>query len=403
VSYDKKEGYTHFWCMGNEITPPAARWFRTDAADMAIESIDTNAGVLYGVVMCQEGPAKGHGVHLDRDFIENLVAYDRKHHKKAGIKARFGHPSASGETMGTQLGVFQNPRTREVNGKMQAIADLHLLDAAEASPTHPGMRSWVQQMSTERPDFMMSSIVFASSGYYQVIEKKKKPVEWDYEKGKWDTEYQAEPIFVDFDEKKGARHYYTDLVEQGAATDNLFSYQANPHLFAAQVDAFLHEHPELLEFVKNNPDVVSTWMARAGYTSTNTTTRKKMAFNIKEWLFGTGEPNTDAPTATELSEMRTALQEAKTALTQLRTERNDFEQKYNAALKEATDLKAQATTLLQQVTDLSAQVKSLSEQVAQLSKTAADEPTGGPSGTGTPATDRAYKANPINKHLYSTK
>lgn len=370
--------------------------------------IDHEQGILYDVVMVEEGEAKGHGVHLDGEFVSNLVQYDNKHYKKNGIKARFGHPSASSETMGTQMGVFKNIRERETKGKMQAIADLHLLEAADESPTHPGMRSWVLKMAEEQPDFIMSSIVFQASGYYIKKGEKKHAAQIDYtewsakwvyetEDGQWEPIKKNEKIFVAFDEKDGAAHLYTDLVEQGAATDNLFSTKVNTHLFAAQVDEFLSEHPHLLEFIKQNPAAVQKWMQRAGYN----VTAKMEKFSIMKWL--KGESQNAEPDTTDMSELRTALTAAQTEIAQLRQERDDFEAKFKAADARATQLQADAAALKTSLEELKTQVTSLTEQLSTISKTAADKPTGGdtPPAGGGESKDRAYKSNPLNKHIYA--
>lgn len=250
-----------------EVTLPhfdtTLRRLRSKAAgmDIAASKIDTEAGIISDVVMVQEGEAMGHGVELDADFISDLVAYDRKYYSNIGLKARFGHPSMSSEAMGTQLGVYRNFRKREKNGKMQAIADLHLLESAEASPTHPGMRSWVLQMAAERPDFIMSSIVFKPAYYFQRKgngNKKRLDSEFDYDS-------ELGPVYVAFDETEGAAHYFTDLVEQGAATDNLFAANAfSPHLFVSQVHNFLAEHPHIQQFITEKPEKVVDFLHKIG-------------------------------------------------------------------------------------------------------------------------------------------
>lgn len=235
---------------------------KTAGMDIVPSKIDAESGIISDVVMVQEGEALGHGVELDADFISALVAYDRKYYNRTGLKARFGHPSMSSEAMGTQLGVYRNFRKREKNGKMQAIADLHLLESAESSPTHPGMRSWVLQMAAERPDFIMSSIVFRASSYFQRKKNgNKKRIDDYYE----DYDSELGPVYVAFDEAEGAAHYSTDLVEQGAATDNLFAANRfSPHLFVSQVHTFLAEHPHIQQFITEKPEKVVDFLHKIG-------------------------------------------------------------------------------------------------------------------------------------------
>ncbi len=362
----------------NQADIQSERWFKSQPSTLVASSVDAGAGILYDVVMVQEGEAKGHGVQLESDFITAIVAYDKKYFSKHGLKARFGHPGASSETMGTQMGFFKNFRNREVNGLNQAIADLYLLESANESPTHPGMRDWVLKMAEERPDFMMSSIVFQPSGYYQKDENGMKVKVYTYdEDGRWISPNEAMPIYVDFDEKKGAKHMYTDLVEQGAATDNLFSNKVNTHLYAAQVDDFLQEHPHLIEFLKSNPDAVSRWLARAGYNVTET--KKKMSkFSLKSWLLGESQTEDPAaPTVEDLSEMRTSLSEARAEIQSLRTDRDSWKVKFEAATQRATELAEAAQSLRESVEKLSAQVTELTTRLAIVEKSPAAEATGG--------------------------
>lgn len=268
------------------------RRFRSSpgAMDVVSGNIDAENGILYDVVMCEEGPADGHGVELDADFISALVAYDRKYFGNIGLKARFGHPSMSSEAMGTQLGVFRKFRKREKNGKMQAIADLHLLEASEASPTHPGMRSWVLQMAAERPDFIMSSIVFKPSGYFRrKANGHKVTIEDEYDNE--GLQPATGPIFVAFDEEAGAAHYFTDLVENGAATDNLFAANHfSPNLFVSQVHQFLADNPHIQQFIHANPEKVQTFLSRIGISFSPKMEQKESKPGFFATLFGGVKP-----------------------------------------------------------------------------------------------------------------
>src|SRR6056297_1264539 len=107
--------------------PQPVRWLKSQPVILSFEEgqIDADNGIITDVVMCQAGPAKGHGWHLEESFVEQLVAYDQKHYSEGnGLKARFGHPALSDTTMGSQMGYFKNYRFQD--GK--AIADLHLLN-----------------------------------------------------------------------------------------------------------------------------------------------------------------------------------------------------------------------------------------------------------------------------------
>lgn len=274
--------------------------------------IDQEAGVIHDVVAVQEGEAKGHGVHLEGEFVSNVVAFDRQTFGDRGVKVRLGHPGASDDAMGTQLGFMRNPRTRKQDGKMQAIYDLHLLDAAGNSPTKGDMKSWVLQMAAEAPDFIMSSIVFSPSGYYQ---RKPNGNKHRLEVDKYGDLINYKPewgnIFAEFDQNQGALHHYTDLVEAGAATNSLFSNTANHQLFVARLGEWLDDNPDIREFVQNNPEKVQAFLDRIGFK----TPKSSFKMNLKELLFGKDKPADETQlSAEEVQTLRDNIQKADAAL-----------------------------------------------------------------------------------------
>ena len=265
---------TQFFIMTKSpFNPSNVRWLKSQPYTLNLqkEQIDKEKGIIHDVVMCEAGPAKGHGVHLEQEFIEALVAYDNEHFSETGLKARFGHPSMSDTTMGTQMGVFKNFRVRD----SQAIADLHVLESANLSPTKPGMKDWIFSMAEERPDFVMMSIVFKDDGYYQYDEEGEKVT----------PEFDDKDVFVNFGE-----HFYTDAVEQGAATDSLFSADFNKDKFAVQAVEFLQKHVEIHEFLKANPEKLTEFAEKAGISLSNAEPIPTEKFKgLKEWLFGASE------------------------------------------------------------------------------------------------------------------
>jgi hypothetical protein len=373
----------------------APRWFRSAPAllDFATAAIDSDAGILRDVVMVEEGEAKGHGIHLESEFINDLIAYDRRHFSTRGVKARLGHPGASENTMGSQLGYFRNVRKREKGGKMQAIADLHLLDSADLSPSKPNMREWVLSMAQEAPDFIMSSIVFRPGRYYQRKGNGTKRYVWEYKETKdedgnksyvWVSQDPAlGKVYVEFGDK-GA-HHFTDLVEQGAATESLFSNQANDHLYIAQAERFLEEHPQLLEFIQQHPDKVHGFLAQLGLPAA-TEPAKPIKFSmskILDFLFNRPAADADDPTApdtvdaTELAALRTEFDAARTQVQALQTERDTLQTQLNEANTALTAERETSDGLRSQVTALQLQVQQADARIAELEKDPATEHTGG--------------------------
>lgn len=231
------------------------RWLKSEPFNLNFspEQIDEENGIIRDVVMAQVGPAKGHGYWLEQGFIDRLVAYDQKHYSENGLKARFGHPAMSDTSMGKQMGYFKNFRVRGGD----AIADLHLLESANLSPSQPGMRKWMLSMAKEATDFVMSSIVFRTFSFYQYDPEDGQRV--DLEVDRWGdprTKFKNERVYVDFNEENGDRHLYTDLVEAGAATNALFGQQFNQDKFAVRVVSFLQENADILSFIQANPQKI---------------------------------------------------------------------------------------------------------------------------------------------------
>lgn len=358
--------------------PHTERWFRSKpiSPGFAASQIDAEAGIIYDVVMVEEGEAKGHGVHLDQSFVEDLVAYDQRTFGERGVKGRFGHPNASNSTMGTQMGFFRNIRKRKSDGKMQAIGNLHLLESADISPDKKEMRQWVLSMAQEAPDFLMSSIVFKPGGYYQKkTNGHKVPVA---------SEYDADPslgnVYVEFGED-GA-HYFTDLVEDGAATSSLFSSRMNPHLFVSQAETFLTDNPELQAFLTSNPDKVLAFLNTVGISIPAQTNFK---MNILEYLFGKKEDQEPSP---EMAEMRLQFEEARTAVLALKSERDDLV----SALKKANeDIQA----LGAQISKMGQDAEALQARIAELEKQPVMQHTAGDAGTNNSSQTKSYFRNPV--------
>lgn len=363
------------------------------AMEFASSKINAEAGIIEDVVMIQEGEAKGHEVHIDSEFITKLVAYDQAQYGDRGVKVRFGHPSASDETMGKQMGFMRNVRTRRHQGKMQAIADLHLLTSADSSPNTPNMREWVLSMAAEAPDFIMSSIVFMGSGFYQ--KKKnghKQPVASRYE-----MDPDLGPVYIEFDPENGAEHYYTDLVEQGAATENMFSNKVNPDFFVSRVHEWLDFHPEILDFAKQNPEKVQAFLKRIGIGDRDPQPQLKMSkFSLTDWLLG--KDTEQEPGQDDLATIKTELETAKAAVIELRQERDAFEQKFKDAQAEAERLQAETAKLKADAEELRTSLTALEERLKKLEASPAGEATGGDGGnTPQPETKRAYEQNPLTQ------
>jgi hypothetical protein len=211
-------------------------------------NVEKASGIIKNVILCQVGPAKGHGLHLEQEFIEAGTAYANSNWSEVGLKSRFGHPNMSNDALGTECGRFRNFRTE--GDKM--LADLHLYDSANLSPTHPGMKDWLLSMASEDPAAIMCSIVFKADHYYQYNAAGEKTRVHEYDtKGRYIEPNGSEPVYVAMGELLA-----TDIVDEGAATERLFSADINKDKFAVIATEFLDRNPELLSFITANPDKI---------------------------------------------------------------------------------------------------------------------------------------------------
>jgi hypothetical protein len=351
----------------NEVTEK--RWFKS-TPHIAVgdgSRIDAENGIIRRVVLASVGEAKGHGVSLEQEFIDDLVKYGQRNFSKTGLKARFGHPSMSNETMGTQLGYFKN---FEVDGE-NAVADLHLLDAANESPTHPGMKNWVLKMAAEKPDHIMSSIVFQPGGYYQrelESRKKRKMKSSDMFHGRFDNyDESLGPVFVEL-----ADLYFTDLVEDGAATDNLFSTQFNSEKYAVQVAEFLRENPHLQSFLKENPDKVLDFLAKIGVDHFSLKKPKTAMKTLADFF----QKKVEKPVETDETEFDKQFAAANAEMLALNQKVNDL----------TTSLAAEK----QKVADLTTELANANTKIAELSKEPAGELPSGATETEAPKPAAQY-------------
>lgn len=366
------------------------RWMRSQPRALEFDAarIDAEKGILYDVVMAEEGDAKGHDLTLEEEFILDLVAYDRKHYSKIGLKNRFGHPNASEDTMGTQMGRFLNFRTRKKDGKMQAIADLHLLEASNLSPTKPNMKEWMVTMAQEAPDFVMQSIVFKPGRYYQKYKDGSKRYIWEYQKTKQqdgsvaETWISSDPVlgkvFVEFGPK--GEHYYTDTVEAGAATESLFSNDASPHLFVSKALSWLEDHPELKSFAQQHPDKVFEFLSQLGIQLQPQKPKNQMS--LLEKLFGKKPITEDIlMSAEEITELRSKMAEVETLLSN--------------STKELETLKTEIAALKQTITAKETELTAANTRIAELEAEPAGSHTNGDRGDEGDGDVKSYHKDPM--------
>jgi hypothetical protein len=244
------------------------RYFSTPPIFSApVANIDRELGIIQGVTIARIGAAKGHGGFIDRTFLLQIV--DNAASKPAGIKARFGHPNMCSQALGTYLGRFKNYsyQSDKVN------ADLYLDSTARSTPDGD-LFTYVLEMAEKNPDMFGASIVFeiAESVFLQEMVEGKE-VEKEY--------FRLKDLRA------------TDIVDEPAATDGLFS----ANTFPALATQFLDENPELLELILSKPESITEFLSNY-ITHSNMTLSEKIKEKFTAFMAALNpEPVLPAPDA----------------------------------------------------------------------------------------------------------
>ena len=231
--------------------------FRANPTVSAPGRVDKEKGIIYDVSVVTEGPALGHGVELEREFVENVVRLGNQAPK--GTRSRFGHPGMSSEALGTYMGRYSNYRAIERSGKLRAIADFTVDPSTKTAPG--GDRgAYVLDLAESDPEAFATSIVFKGWKYKRDSAGNKvvKPKRPDYPKGS--AGYNARDSDDDKYIALGSTEYasiealpFVDFVDQPAANpDGLFSNDT----FAGMAGKFLRDNPEINEMLQSNPKLL---------------------------------------------------------------------------------------------------------------------------------------------------
>ena len=231
------------------------RWFRSAPAyGVENEGVDLDAGIIYGLAVCTAGEAKGHGVQLDETFIAEVTKHGKKT-KRHGLKARFGHPAASGTALGSFLGRIKNFRT-DVGGGSDGgditRADLHVDPVADKSPDGE-LGTYVLELAEADPTAFGMSIVFTPGDSYQVDDDGDKV----FDRSLFTND---RPTFATL-----KKLHASDLVDDPAANPSgLFCAGSfgSELTFAGQVSAFLDDHPQIYQAIDADPEILDGFLER---------------------------------------------------------------------------------------------------------------------------------------------
>lgn len=203
------------------------RYFQTEPVFAAPPgNINRSQGIIHGITIARIGRAKGHEAMIDKTFLLQVV--EMANTRPQGIKARFGHPNMCATALGTYLGRFHN---YAFHGE-RVSADLHLDPTAKATP-QGDLFNYVLDMAEQNPDMFGASLVFESANFEtsETITDGKKTTQ----------------KFFRLKELRA-----TDIVDEPAATDSLFSADSMP----AQATAFLDHNPALAQFIFSHPKAI---------------------------------------------------------------------------------------------------------------------------------------------------
>ncbi len=224
----------------------------------SLSRVDKEQGIIFDVVVAALGEAKGHNIHLNSQFLDEVVSLASKH--KAGIKARFGHPNICATALGTYLGRYKN--YRRVGD--QVLADLHLDDSAKKSP-NGNLYEYVLDMAENNPDMFGASIAFKQGEATTSL-----------------SEVDGKQVEKKFATIKAL--YATDLVDSPAATDGLFE-AFHEDDFASQVTIFLDDHPQVFQLLDSKPEIMDQFLINYKHFKS----QQKMSFSdeitkLKNWI-----------------------------------------------------------------------------------------------------------------------
>ncbi|RPI80683.1 MAG: hypothetical protein EHM42_11780 [Planctomycetaceae bacterium] len=170
-----------------------------------------------------------------------------------GIKARFAHPSMSGDGIGSYLGRFRNA----VFDGQVARADLHLSATAEETPDG-NLAAYVLSLAEKDPAAFGASIVFS----YDLTAMEAFEREHTGDKGF----YSPEPANVNnYEHARLSQLYAADVVDEPAANPSgLFHHTPVPRAADALLDYALGRGPKpALAALSIDPDRLRGYVSRA--------------------------------------------------------------------------------------------------------------------------------------------
>ena len=263
--------------MKNKFKPLKSRFRATfsgsEAGAVRLGEIDQENEVLHGVQITLEGEARGHGVHLDREFCEAVAAAGNAT-GDIGVKVRYGHPAMCSDALGSELGRAKNFGVRDIerttdDGEKVTVAgvfaDVHILKAAHSAP-QGDIAKHVMETAAEDPGQFGQSIVFT---YADWVVKDADGNRHSYRAEVSDPEDPEQALSEDawLDQSADGKVYAvlgklhgTDFTDTPAATDGVFSTGT----LAEEAERMLEEHPQIFDAIEQSPKSLLEFLERTG-------------------------------------------------------------------------------------------------------------------------------------------
>lgn len=243
---------------------------RSIAGMLTGSNIDQDKGILYDVVLCQAMQPRGAAgesyiktetevlpvtIKTPVEFISRLVKIGEKQGEN-GHQVRFGHPGMCDQVLGTYAGRAKNIRQRG----NQVIADIHLSDASQNAPGMGNLRQYILDLASEDSEAIMMSIVFTPGEHYYINADGSREI-WTGDENQ--VKYMASLADVDRVIYETVMDWhFTDFVDQGANTTDLFRDNHGNELLSDRVFHFLDTNPEVWEILANQPEIVERFINR---------------------------------------------------------------------------------------------------------------------------------------------
>lgn len=229
-------------------------------------NIDSARGILYDVVLCQAMQPRGEAgsfkvyneeedgledvrVITGQDFIERLVVLGQRQGEN-GHQVRFGHPGACDQVLGTYCGRVKNIRLRD----NQAIGDIYLSKASENAPGKGNLKEYILNLAKEDTQAIMMSIVFTPDDPYFINADGIKEIYSGTPEQNYYLSTLPEPNRCIYETVKA--WHYTDFVDAGANSTDLFRGIDGEVILSARLFQFLDENPQIMDTLVEQPEIV---------------------------------------------------------------------------------------------------------------------------------------------------